>query len=301
MDKMVKSVLLYCNPDSGEGAHSRKELKAAIRAAGYDCSVIPHKSDIPLEELANADLYAVAGGDGTVRKFMKQLMGRPLRYVRPIGLLPLGTANNIGKSLGVHGRKPDEVIAGWKEGRKQGFDVGAVTGLPREQYFLESMGFGIFPRLMRDMEALPEGSIQSPDDELDTAYRLLSGLVADYEASRCTIILDGDRHEGRYLMIAFMNIRSLGPNMQLAPDAAPGDDWLDVVLVTESERDVLARYFEEARKDHDVPFPVKAIRAREISVCWEGYDAHVDDKNIELPGGSVLTIRILPRLLHFLL
>lgn len=69
----------------------------------------------------------------------------------PIGLLPMGTANNIATTLGFQG-KPEDIIAGWDLTHRQAFDVGVLNGPAGETLFLESAGFGLFPRLIRQRE-----------------------------------------------------------------------------------------------------------------------------------------------------
>jgi len=55
------------------------------------------------------DIVAVAGGDGTVGKVARRLIGSPT----PIAILPLGTANNIANTLDVTGKSLKELIRSW--------------------------------------------------------------------------------------------------------------------------------------------------------------------------------------------
>lgn len=56
--------------------------------------------------IADADLVAVAGGDGTVGKALTALgdIEPPL-----IAVLPLGSANNIARALGIDNQSPEEL------------------------------------------------------------------------------------------------------------------------------------------------------------------------------------------------
>ncbi len=54
-------------------------------------------------------------------------------------------------------------------------------------------------------------------------------------AIQLKMALDGRDLTGDYVLLEAMNIRSIGPNLRLAPDADPGDGLLDIVLVSDSE------------------------------------------------------------------
>jgi diacylglycerol kinase (ATP) len=66
------------------------------------------------------DLVVAAGGDGTVRKVFRQLAGKDV----PATVLPLGTANNIARSLGFEDDDPDSLVRGWPNGRLWSYDIG---------------------------------------------------------------------------------------------------------------------------------------------------------------------------------
>src|SRR5436190_20739936 len=92
-----------------------------------------------------ADFLVVAGGDSTIRKITKELLDRKLsEKTWPIALLPLGTANNIAQTLNIEGNT-EEIIQSWHHIHVKAFDVGRIHGLPKVDFFLESLGYGIFP------------------------------------------------------------------------------------------------------------------------------------------------------------
>ena len=59
------------------------------------------------------DVVLVAGGDGTVRKAAEFLIGRGV----PIALLPLGTANNVSRTLGLSDSVQEVIFARWPRRR----------------------------------------------------------------------------------------------------------------------------------------------------------------------------------------
>jgi diacylglycerol kinase family enzyme len=70
----------------------------------------------------------------------------------------------------------------------------------------------------------------------------------------------------------------VGPNLYLAPDLDADDGLLDLVLVTEAERDELEAPLANWQKgDMHVP-ELTRRRARSIEFDWSGFDVHFDDE-----------------------
>jgi diacylglycerol kinase (ATP) len=116
----MKSAKLLHNPNAGEGELSKKELVAMIEDAGFSCSYSSTKDEgwDKLKE-GKIDFVILGGGDGTVRKVAEELLNRSmLEKTFPIGLLPLGTANNIARTLGITG-STQAIIEQWRNQIKQ--------------------------------------------------------------------------------------------------------------------------------------------------------------------------------------
>src|SRR4030095_14033408 len=86
------------------------------------------------------DIVAVAGGDGTVGKLARCLIGSRT----PIAVLPMGKANNVAKMLGLTGRPLEDLIKEWKSARCVNFDAGVASGPWGSQCFIEGFGVGLF-------------------------------------------------------------------------------------------------------------------------------------------------------------
>ena len=87
------------------------------------------------------DLVLVAGGDGTVAKVARRLVKS--RSKIPMTVLPLGTANNVARTLGFD-VSVEAVIAGLEKGKTTSFDVGIARGPWGKRYFFEGAGAGLF-------------------------------------------------------------------------------------------------------------------------------------------------------------
>src|SRR4051812_7704662 len=119
----MKVVKLLHNPGAGDEEHSKKELVKLIEANGFECNYSSVKKDWTNFE-PEPDFLVIAGGDGTVRKVTKELLEQNLVNKKfPIALLPLGTANNIAKTLGIAGEK-ESIIQSWHRARLKKYDVG---------------------------------------------------------------------------------------------------------------------------------------------------------------------------------
>ncbi len=100
----MKVAKLLHNPGAGDEEHGKDELVEQIEAAGFECRYSSTKQWLPLRIEDDIDFVVVGGGDGTVRQITKMLLDRKvLEKSFPIALLPLGTANNISKTLHLQG------------------------------------------------------------------------------------------------------------------------------------------------------------------------------------------------------
>lgn len=298
----MKSIKLFHNPTAGEGEHTKEDLVKQIEKAGYDCSYSSTKKTEFEESIPEeTDIIVLAGGDGTVRKLAAHLLEKPiLEKSGPIGLLPAGTANNIARTLGIKGT-PEEIIEGWGDAEIRHFDVGRITGLDDRAFLLEGLGFGVFPKLIRMMKDRKEKS-DDPEEELETALENLEDIILNYKTRECSITIDDKEYcRGKFLMVEIMNTQSLGPNLNLAPDADPGDGELEVILIPESQRQELADYVGRRKKHgRDEPFFYKALKAQKIRVRWHGHLCHIDDELIKIEKEQEITIEVVRGLLDFL-
>lgn len=298
---MKKAKVLH-NPGAGEGDTSKEALIAQIESAGFECSYSSTKQfrweNMETEEI---DFLVLAGGDGTVRKIAHQLLERKVIEKKlPIALLPFGTANNIANTLGVFS-DTEKLVERWRNGVVKDFDVGIIDGLKAPAFFLESFGYGLFPRLMQEMKKQKKNGIEETKERLKAALEVLHRLIMDAPAKRCDLTINGKDYSGAFLLIEVMNIRSMGPNLNLAPEADPGDGVFDVVLITEEQRPALAEYVERKMQGREVTFDFPLLKANKLSMLWYGKHLHVDDEHRKLEQPQEVTVHMREGLLQFLL
>lgn len=297
MKKAGKLIHLVHNPTAGDGRYSKKKIIELIRSHGYRCAYSSSKKKILRTIAPETEFIVIAGGDGTIRKTIMRLLNKKLKYKRPIAILPFGTANNIATSL----RIPEDNaknIGSWAGYHLKKFDVGQVTGLGKAAYFVESFGFGVFPRLMTELKIMDRKDITSAEGEFELALKTLLEITRTYKPVDFKIEVDGKAIEGKAIMIEVMNISGLGPKLKLSKDADSEDGFFDVVIVTEKQRAKMEDYILKKTASKEPVFPVKPIRTKSLRIIWEGTDAHGDDQVIEIKKSADLEISLLDSLLE---
>lgn len=300
-------VTLIHNPSAGDpGTEDAERLVAMIRAAGHE--VVAHASaagDVWHEALRDpGDLVAVAGGDGTVGRVARRMVGRDV----PITFLPQGTANNISKTFGLGDFPLEHLVAGWQRAEVRALDVGAIDGPWGSRHFLEGVGAGLFARTMREIDSRDAlAHLESADDRVAHALGLMGARLRACPAIPLRLQLDGRDLSGEYLMLEVMNIRFVGPNLFVAPESDPSDGLLDVVLVKPSERDDLHGYLANWRSGGRRAPDLTTHRGRHLRVEWPDTALHVDDESWPPAGAAapsaptVLELHVEPGALRMLI
>jgi diacylglycerol kinase family enzyme len=243
------------------------------------------------------DFIVAAGGDGTIRKITKQLLDRKLsEKTWPIALLPLGTANNIAQTLDIEG-STEEIIQSWHHTHVKAFDVGRICGLSGTDFFLESLGYGMFPYLIKKMKKV---ETTTPELEIKTALEILYDIIFSYEPKQCHLTIDGVDHSGKFLMTEIMNTKLIGPNLFLSPHGDPGDGEFEVITIPEKDKEKLAAYISDKLKGIESPYTFQQFKAKEITISWEGTHMHVDDEIIKIDKGVEIEIEMRKGLLEFM-
>jgi diacylglycerol kinase (ATP) len=293
----MKVAKLLHNPKAGGGEYTHKKLARLINRAGFDCSYSSTKKE-GWEKIkpADSDMIVIAGGDGTVRKVARVVLEKNMT----LALLPLGTANNIAKTLGISGT-PEEVIETWESGVIKPFDVGRIYGLKKQTgFFLEGIGYGAFPRLMKEMKKKKDELPDSPEENLKIALETLHDIILTSKARYCKISLDGTDYSGKFLLVEVMNTQSIGPNLNLTPVGDPSDGEFEVILVSERQRDEFAAYVHNKLHGIEQPPIFNILKAKNLEMYWEGRLLHIDDEIVELKKPKDARIKMQEGLLKFL-
>ena len=278
----MKTVLLLHNPTAGDMEYSKEKLIDAIENGGYTCRYNSTKEDEWQDFDASADILAVAGGEGTLRKAAMEILKRELKEkeTSPIAFIPLGTANNLGKSMGLM-REPEELVASWEAGDIKGLDVGKIKGCGDKLYFIEAFGFGIFPNLMNNMKKMDTREDVSAEEELELALKETLKIIKEYKARDCNLVIDGIDHSGKFLLVEIMNIKSIGPNLELNPLGDPYDGEFEIIIIPEDQRERLEIFVQNKIDGSDENISFSSLKGKDISITWDGKHGHVDDEIVK--------------------
>lgn len=216
---MPSRALLLVNPGARRGAEGVEELAASLRGAGLELAVEP--SDDPsgcsalIRRHAGAvDRVIVAGGDGSINAAVQVLMDVGL----PLAIMPLGTANNLARTVGV----PLDLAAAAAAAagsHRRSVDLGRVNG----RWFCTTASIGLSVQITEEL---------SPESKRrwgPVAYALTALKV--FRRSRpfhADIAWEGGTRHTRTVQVVVGNGRHYGAALAVAPDAAIDDARLDL-------------------------------------------------------------------------
>jgi diacylglycerol kinase family enzyme len=267
------------NPKAGDARHGKKELMKALADAGHHAIYQSTKENDWKKALKKeTDLIVAAGGDGTVGKVAAKLIDTGI----PLSVLPLGTANNLARSLGFT-VSPDEIIEQLEKGHKQAFDVGKARWPRGKRYVFEGVGAGLLADYVaiadeKEKKRNKKTKNASKEQELIRHVTLLRRMLHDYPVQKWKIEIDGKSITDRYILWEAMNIRSVGPGLYLAPWAATKDGEFDFVGVREEDRALLLEHLDARLAGKKSKFPLPMRKFRDLRIIWEKGPIHLDDE-----------------------
>lgn len=277
---------LFYNGSAGDGVPLDR-IRQAVARHGHDLLRVVEK-DTEVARLLDErpDIVAVAGGDGTVALAAHVLAVQGI----PLAMLPLGTANNIARSVGVQG-SIDDLVAGWDTARRLPLDLGVADGGWGRRHFVEAVGGGLMPVAISDMASRSDGDGLPAATKVAGAVRTVAEILARLEPVEWTIVADGVRMAGRFLLVEILNIRSIGPNLVVSSDADPSDGAFQVVTAGEEHRAEIARYLRCRLDGHGGSLSLPSRRAHRVTLQGDA-GIHLDDE--VLPGflSRVVSIEI---------
>jgi diacylglycerol kinase (ATP) len=222
---VTPATVVIWNPEAGRKAGlrtnsvSEDELRRVMRDHGLGEELFESTSS----EAANArvdqavrdgaKVIVAAGGDGTARGIGFRLLGSDTA----LGILPLGSAMNVARSLGIP-RELDRAAAIIAAGHVRRIDVGYVGDRP----FLEIVSIGL------SAEAFARA--QEIDHRRWGSIVQLLRLLLRGGRTRIVLDVDGEAVQTRALALAIANGPYTGLGIELAPQARLHDGQLDVVI-----------------------------------------------------------------------
>lgn len=231
-------LLVVHNQDAGHRLLSRVRLEGLLRQSGHDARMIGADQDWPAALAAGGfDAVVAAGGDGTVAAVALAMVGRD----EPLALVPTGTANNIARAF----TRPQPYdasvsIPSWGSDHQLAL---ASARLDHETHpIVEVVGMGAFADYVLGAGRRSGERRDHIVSDLLNARSLIVDEVMRCDAFDAGITIDGVRHDGRYVLIAALNLPTFGPRLNLAPSETPDSGLLTVCAVPEADRHAFAEW-----------------------------------------------------------
>lgn len=135
----ARRALLLVNQGARSGSLPIEATIEILRAGGVEVDEAPMPKSADLSRLLHErrgefDCVVLGGGDGTLNRAAPALMANRV----PFGILPLGTANDLARTLGI-GLDPISAARVIVEGHTRVIDLGTVNGHPF--FNVASIGF----------------------------------------------------------------------------------------------------------------------------------------------------------------
>ena len=238
-----------------------------------------HVTELTRRALQNApDIVVAVGGDGTVREVGQELLHTGV----PLGILPVGTGNDLSRSLGIardHHEAFDQLLSCGH------FPMDAATANGKLYLNVSGFGFDVDVLIKTERHKRRFGA---------AAYVLgLLHAIIGLRSYRITAETPDDKFETDIMLIAAGNGRYFGGGMMVTPQADVSDGLLDFCIVKAIPRRKVFMLFSKFMKGRHVEFDfVNFIKATEMTLtCSPAAKVQLDGEIIE---ETPVTFKILP-------
>jgi len=310
---MTAKIIL--NPYAGrwKGLQKRIEIENALKSLGIDFELVlteapNHGTQLAYQAAKNGfSPIIAAGGDGSVSEVMNGIVSAAVDTQTdpvPMGILPLGTANDLMVNLGLPTTIPDaaKVIAA---GFTRRIDLGEVTAWdatgnnPKKRFFDNNSAIGLEPciTLIQQRISWLRGSIRY-------VVAALAGVAKNPKWNMHLKWEDGE-YTGPATLVTAGNNPLTGGVFYMAPNADPFDGKLSFVYGFMASRLQILRLLPKTMKAGAGNY-VEHPSIHEINVSW--LKIHTDqptplhaDGEIQFAATHDIEYRVLPNYLPVLM
>ncbi|WP_413558616.1 lipid kinase [Bdellovibrio sp. HCB209] len=214
----MKNILVFVNPKARQGNQLDADIKNWLKDQGFNVlnsSFDPRKDkivDIISKHQNDNPIVLVGGGDGSVNAALPALVKHQL----PLLLVPLGTANNLARSLEIP-TDPLKAVALSVEGQIKSIDVGLANDIP----FVNVIGLGLSTQVNRMVRAEMKkwlGVFAFVFTALKVALRMTP--------FRIVLECDGKFHKAYTWQLTVCNGRNYGNGLVIHEEASLEDETL---------------------------------------------------------------------------
>lgn len=264
-----RDVFIFANPIAGRGRGRliAQRLEAALSRSGYRVRVFLDRAD----RIATEDFHVettpaaaiVIGGDGTLRAVARRIISEnPPGDRLPLLIVPMGTANLMGRHLGIRWTKRNletEVLETLHHRHIARLDAATANGV----LFMLMAGVGLDGYVVHELERIRTG----PISYLSYVAPIL-GAIRRYDFPPITVTVDDHVVCRDQRALAFVgNIREYGTGFPILPHAKSDDELLDVcILPCEGKLGALRHALRAALRLHTRAADVTYIKGRKIRI-----------------------------------
>lgn len=268
----MKKVRFIYNPFSGEGSIINKIDKIIEIHEERDYQIVPFRISKnkgikeALEIVDESYSYIlIAGGDGTVDVLLNAMKEKGLNL--PIGILPVGTANDFGKFINM----PQNIEEACKQilsSKPVKVDVGKVN----DRYFINVASTGLFTDVSQKTDVTLKNTIGKLAYYIKGIEELPNFRKLKIKLKSKEINYDGEM----YLMLIF-NGQTAG-NFKLATRSSARDGFLDVIVIKAVQIfEILPLFIKVLKGEHLDSNKVIYFKTDDLYVeCEEGIVTDID-------------------------
>ncbi len=255
---MTPRALFIVNPHSRRGREQSSEVRR--RLAGLGLELVAEEAggeqswaDLIRRHGSDIDRVVVGGGDGTLNGVVQGLVGTGL----PLAIIPLGTANNLVRTLGIPLTIPEACEVAVRAAPRR-IDLGRVNG----RYFFTTASIGLSVQITEELTSKTKRR-WGPLAYGVAAVRALTRS----RAFHADISWPGGKRHSRTVQIVVGNGRYYGSALAVAADATIDDARLDLYsLEVRHWVEILALLPSLRRGRHGRKDSVEALRATEFEI-----------------------------------
>jgi diacylglycerol kinase (ATP) len=255
---MSPRALLLVNRHARQGQKLLTEGIECLKKSGFELieestEHPKHLAEIILHYQHQVDLVIIGGGDGTLNAAVDALVDTQL----PLGILPLGTANDLARTLGIPNSLTEacKIIA---NGEQRRIDLGWVND--KHFFNVASMGLSVKITQRLTKEVKRRWGVFA---YLATALQ----VVWESRPFSAEIRINGESIPVRTVQIAVGNGRYYGGGMAVAHDASIDDQRLDLYSLEINHWWQIIPFLPAMRQGKHINWrQVRALQGQEITV-----------------------------------
>ena len=284
---MTKRALLLINRHSRKGKENFAQTVDLLNHWDFEIISVPLKKveDIPFlmeKYRSNIDLVIVGGGDGTLNAMVDVLVETQL----PLGIIPLGTANDLARTLGI----PNSIAEACRiiaEGNLKYIDLGWVNN----KYFFNVASLGLSVKITQKLNK----GLKRRLGILAYAWTALQ-VLSKTRPFTAMIGIDGQNIKVKTLQIAIGNGRYYGGGMPIAHDAQIDDQRLDLYsLEIEHWWQIFPLLWTLPRGQQGLLSWVRTLKGKEIQI--QTRKPHSINTDGEITSTTPAMFRVIPAVL----